>query len=168
MSGSWNDRSTRSRKNSASAIKILKMVQSRTLCKMTTRQVKQNASHAMEFYPLTYTARRVDAVFFAPSKIVDRVIDRSEARRQKACTHAGYKRLPSHGNVLTIRKHTRSYANAETKQSNSSCSQIRLPSYFWILFYILLISISLNSCSGTRVNTHLQHHSHSNPISHLT
>ena len=36
-------------------------------------------------------------------------------------------------------------------------SQIFLPSHLWVLFYVLLISISPNSCSGAYANASCQH-----------
>ena len=40
-------------------------------------------------------------------------------------------------------------------EANHQHLQICLPSYLWVLFHMLLISIAPNTCSGACANTHL-------------
>ena len=68
---------------------------------------------------------------------------RSKARRHYALTHNKHKHFRFHGKVLI----TRTWMQRKSKAIHQN-SQICLPSYLWILFFMLFISFSPTSCSG--------------------
>ena len=74
--------------------------------------------------------------------------------------------------MLLIYKNSVTYtaAHAQTctqtqkiSKSRQQHPQIRLPCYLWVIFLILLISLSPDSCSGTCPNAH----SHSRPVPYV-
>ena len=52
--------------------------------------------------------------------------------------------------------------NCESRKCKDR-KQIRLPSHLWVLFLMLLISISPNPCRGACWTTHIQSHPHYTP-----
>ena len=78
-------------------------------------------------------------------------VNKSGARRQY--TRAQNTNTNIHAHTASCSQRARTWI---PRQNNSSTSQICLPSNLWLMFLVLLVNISPNSCRGAFVNTRFQ------------